>query len=465
MNIPAAFLMLLTGLVLGSLSACTRDGARDAVRERPEVSLAAIQQRGELRVATVKAPWSWYLGTHSQQGLEYLLARDFARQLGVKLRIVPLANRSALRAALLEGHADLAAAHLTHSAFWGDAVLAAKPYDEVALNWVYRRGQPRPALPGALPALQIVVADDTPEAALLERYATQSGMDLQWIAIATSAQLSPLEVVAVRRADLALIDSRRFDFLRSRYPELAIAGTLPIKRPVQWIVAPGGDALVSGIDEFFAAARRSNLLQQRIAESVEDVRRMRLVTALEFKSLTSERLPPLQPFFEQASVQTGFDWRLLAALAYQESQWNPRAISPDGAEGIMMLMPLTAASLNVDDPFDARGSILAGARYLAQVREQIPARIPEPDRTWFAIAAYNMGYGHIESARVLAQKRGANPDSWEDVRLVLPLLSVPEWFLQVETGYARGWEAQHTVDRVRQFAAVLVWSTTEPATF
>jgi membrane-bound lytic murein transglycosylase F len=121
----------------------------------------------------------------------------------------------------------------------------------------------------------------------------------------------------------------------------------------------------------------------------------------------------------------------------------------------MMLMPRTARSLGVTDPYDAEQSILSGARYLAQLRETIPDRIREPDRTWMAVAAYNMGYGHLEDARVLTARQGGNADRWIDVRERLTLLSDEFWYLQVKNGYARGWETRLLVDRVQQYRDLL----------
>ena len=120
-----------------------------------------------------------------------------------------------------------------------------------------------------------------------------------------------------------------------------------------------------------------------------------------------------------------------------------------------MLMPRTARSLGVTDPYDAEQNILAGARYLAQLRETIPARIREPDRTWMAVAAYNMGYGHLEDARVLTARQGGNADRWIDVRERFTLLSDEFWYLQVKNGYARGWETRLLVDRVQQYRELL----------
>ena len=121
------------------------------------------------------------------------------------------------------------------------------------------------------------------------------------------------------------------------------------------------------------------------------------------------RLPLYKHWFEEAAQQSSQDWRLLAAIGYQESKWNPSAASAAGRSGLMQLTLESATAVKVANPTDPRQSIFGGARYFRQVYEKIPTHVPEPDRTWFALAAYNIGYGHLEDARVLAQKAGRDP--------------------------------------------------------
>jgi membrane-bound lytic murein transglycosylase F len=446
--------LTLAGLLVLSLA---------ALPARAELP-ADIRERGVLRVVTLNQPTTWYLGTHGPQGLEYELASAFAASHKLRLEMWAAVDAAALRDTLRAGLADLAAAQLTASVEWDGVGLACTPYDEVVQHWVYRRGEPRPRTLADIAAVRVIVAEDSPEAEMLEQHAGSLGTALEWIAIPRGSGTEPLDAITDGIADVALVDGYRFVFARALHPDAAVAFSLPIRRPVAWVVRSNAPGLRAAVDAFFAAKRRSGQLKTRVQRWMQTTTALRTVTAREFGELIETRLPAVQPFFEQASVQTGVDWRFLAALAYQESQWNARAQSPNGAQGIMMLMPTTARSLGVRNPFDARENILAGARYFVQVREQIPARIPEPDRSWFAVAAYNIGYGHLESARVIAQMRGRNRDRWADVRDSLPLLSDPVWHARVKTGYARGWEAAYTVDRVQQFANVLAWrSTRAPA--
>jgi len=177
--------------------------------------------------------------------------------------------------------------------------------------------------------------------------------------------------------------------------------------------------------------------------------------AHDFHSHIETRLPHLRPSFEAAGRDTGLNWKMLAALGYQESRWRPAAVSPKGAQGVMMLMPQTATKMGVKNVFSPEENILAGSRYLAYMKERIPKRIRDPDRTLLAMAAYNIGIGHLEDARIITQMRKKNPDSWADVRANLHRLSDPAWHKRVKRGYANGRETAEFVERVSQFAAIL----------
>jgi membrane-bound lytic murein transglycosylase F len=177
--------------------------------------------------------------------------------------------------------------------------------------------------------------------------------------------------------------------------------------------------------------------------------------AADFRKHISSRLPAYRASFEAAGRETGIDWRLLAALGYQESKWRPHAVSPRGAQGLMMLMPQTATKMGVKNVFEADENIMGGARYLAYMKGRIPKRILDPDKTWLALAAYNIGIGHLEDARIITQMRKKNPDRWSEVRANLHRLSDPVWHSRVKRGYANGRETVQFVERVSQFAAIL----------
>ena len=167
------------------------------------------------------------------------------------------------------------------------------------------------------------------------------------------------------------------------------------------------------------------------------------------------RFPKYQEHFLEAAEQHDLPWKLLASQAYQESHWNHRAKSPTGVRGLMMLTRRTAASLGIKNRLDPVRSIHGGAKYLARLQERIPRAVFPADRTFFALAAYNVGFGHIQDARILARRENKNPNKWRDMKHILPLLSEKEYYQSLRYGYARGEEPVRYVERIRAYHSLL----------
>ncbi|MDH5776647.1 MAG: transglycosylase SLT domain-containing protein, partial [Gammaproteobacteria bacterium] len=171
------------------------------------------------------------------------------------------------------------------------------------------------------------------------------------------------------------------------------------------------------------------------------------------------RLPRYQLMFEKAGMESKLDWRLLASVAYQESHWNPHAVSPTGVRGIMMLTRRTAKQMKVSNRVDAKESIFGGANYLKIMHEKVTKEygVKGKDQVWFALAAYNVGFGHLTDARMLTKLRGGNPDLWTDVKENLPLLRKRKWYRKTRFGYARGEEPVKYVEAIRSYYDILNW--------
>jgi membrane-bound lytic murein transglycosylase F len=423
----------------------------------PEPSaLDKIRARNEIRVVTLNIPTCFYFGTQGVEGFEYKLARRFAAELGVRLVMYPVATVHAMQAELATGRADIAAAQLTPTPDWLKAGRASVPYGHVAQLVVYRRDGVRPRGTLQLESAKLAVRAGSPQEQMLQKLKSTVAPTLQWVVTAPN-NADPLADVDSGEADYALIDEREFTFAHHLYPNVLLGFTLPDERPVQWIVRRGARDLLTATNRFLHNVAMSGRLTRLELEETGDARPFQYEESREFQAHLTERLPRYQPLFQAASAATGIDWRLLAAIGYQESKWNPIAESGDGALGMMMLTSDTATAMGIADRTNAAANIAAGARYFASVREKIPDRIPEPDRTWFTVAAYNVGFGHLEDARILAQTRGKNPDSWADVRDQLPLLGQERWYSLVKRGYARGWEPVQFVDRVQRYLTLLQW--------
>lgn len=256
--------------------------------------------------------------------------------------------------------------------------------------------------------------------------------------------------------DAIVVNEQDFDLARNQYPALRIAYVLAAQEQVTWALPPGTGKLNAHLRQFFIEARRDGTLKQIYDRYYGHIKRLEAedVTGIHARRLSV--LPRFRKHFQTGQEQTALDWRLLAAIGYQESKWDPYAISPTGVRGLMMLTGETADRMGVTDRLDARQSILAGAHYLVLLKDTLPERIPEPDRTWLALAAYNQGQGHLEDARRIAQAKGLNPDSWADVKQTLPLLARGGYKGVTRYGYARGGEAVILVESIRNYYDILL---------
>jgi membrane-bound lytic murein transglycosylase F len=441
-------------VALGAASSCSK--------LTPAGALDAIRARGELRVATLNLPTCYYLGAQGTEGLEYELASAYAARLGVRLTMYPLANERALQMELAAGRADIAAASLTNTPEWSRAGDAAEAYARVPQLVVYARNGVRPRDTLQLESARLAVRAGSAQERILQRLKSTTAPQLQWQETAPSAA-DPVEDVDSGEAQYAIVDAREFSFARHLYPDVLVGFALPEERPVQWLVRRDAPGLLASVNAFFSDLRATGRLAQLLQYGSGDTRRFEYEESREFQEHVADRLPRYRAWFEKAASASGLDWRLLAAIGYQESKWDPHAQSDEGARGVMMLTADTAQALGLKDRSDAEQSIYAGARYLAQVREKIPERIPEPDRTWLTVAAYNVGFGHLEDARIITQELGKDPDSWTEVRLRLPLLAQERWYSRAKRGYARGWEPVQFVDRIQRYLRLLEWQPGESA--
>ena len=298
------------------------------------------------------------------------------------------------------------------------------------------------------------IAGSSQEEALREAY--EKSPWLQWQSRRELDVKGLLQEVAEGALDCAVANELQLADARNYYSNLAAAFDIGSPSRLAWAFSMDVDPeLPKEAQVFFARIRQDGTLKRLLDRYYGHNGRLQPLDAASFITRINRVLPGYRAIFEEAAGLTGIDWRLLAALAYQESQWDPLATSFTNVRGMMMLTEDTADRMEVKNRLDARESILAGARYLALLREQMPARIPEPDRTWMALAAYNQGYGHLEDARILTKRAGLSPDSWSDVKKWMPLLNQPGYYDTLKHGYARGGEAVILVESIRSYHDML----------
>jgi membrane-bound lytic murein transglycosylase F len=417
-----------------------------------------IKSLGELRVVTRVGPLEFYQGPDGAAGgPEFELARRFADELGVKLKITPMRTYGEIYAALTSGQAHLAAAGLKVPMQSVPGVEFGPAYQHVREHLIYRRGAQRPNSLADIGNSDLEIAAGSAHAKTLEN-ARNSYPDLVWVENASPNSQALLDGVADGSIDFTIADSTEFALAHEVHPDLRIAFDFQGTRPLAWATSDRDPTFGRELSEYFARLKLDGELATIVNRYYGRTEEAEFAGGPGFMQHLQSRLPLYKQWFVEAAEQSSQDWRLLAAMGYQESKWNPSAHSSAGARGLMQLTAETANETNVTDLSDARQSIFGGAQYFRQVYEKIPAHVPEPDRTWFALAAYNIGFGHVEDARILAQKSGRDPDSWQDVRTFLPLLEQERWYTQTENGYARGREPVRYVDNVRGYRDLLEWA-------
>lgn len=449
----SAFSVALSGLVLTAfvVNATTP----------PRTHLEKIKQAGELHVLTRNSATTYYEGSQGPAGLEYDLMQGFADYLGVKLDITVRDTPEEILSQVENGTFDFAAAGLTVTEERQSRIRFTKPYQYITQQAVYNREafDKRPRKFEDLIGKRIDVMANSSHAEQLQQLKTKYP-ELSWTESTDTDSSELLDMVAKKIADVTIVDSNEATLYRRYHPELRIAMNISKKQPLAWAFAKlADDSLFKEAQNYITHMKKSGELAHLIKRHYNHASKYQYTSTNTYLKKVRSRLPRYQAFFEKAAMANKLDWRLVAAVAYQESLWNPHAISFTGVRGIMMLTQRTARQLGIEDRTDPEQSIEGGVRYLRKMIDKVDAEfgLKEPERTWFALAAYNVGFGHLTDARMLTKLRGKNPDKWTDVKETLPLLRQRKWHRKTRFGYARGNEPVKYVESIRSYYDILNW--------
>jgi membrane-bound lytic murein transglycosylase F len=417
--------------------------------------LEAIQARGVLKVITRNNATCFYEGSFGFEGFEYDLVRAFANHIGVKLEPVVMDNTDAMVAELLRGNADLIAAGFIARDDLKMHLAFGPVYQEIQQLVVGRRGGPRPRAASDLIGQSIWVMSGAFQEKCLNML-KKDYPELSWLSISDYESEELMEMVWQGVIPLTIVDSNTIAINRRYYPELLVHFAIDQRQNLAWVINPKNQYLRNAVNQWFAMPATASLLKRLTQHYYGHLKNFNYVDIKTYRKRLRYRLPRYQKYFKEAAVEYGLDWKLVAAQAYQESHWNPRAKSFTGVRGLMMLTQKTARDLGVKNRLDPQQSIYAGTQYLASLHQRIEVDVPEPDRTFMALAAYNVGWGHLKDARTLATKLGKESNSWSDVRSTLPMLRLKKYYRKLPHGYARGAEPVHYVDRIRTYHKILV---------
>ncbi|MGM0774680.1 membrane-bound lytic murein transglycosylase MltF [Marinobacter sp.] len=438
------------------IAGCSQGDANSVNNEETAEALASPEETGVLEVATRNGSTTYYLDRHENpSGPEYSLIRQFAKSKGWEVNWTMHESTAAVLEALESGNTHIAAAGLTHLPSRTEHFVRGPAHTEIIEQLVCHRDmRPMPRTPDAMAGVGITVTAEASYVETLDRLAREhEGIEFSEDENRTTEIL--LSDVAEQSIDCTVADSNIVQVMRRHFPHLEVAMNLNTGNNLGWYLPTGSESLAGTARQWMNSPAGDEAIGYMESRYYAYIGEFDFVDLRALNRRISDRLPNFIERFDQAEATTGMPADLLAALSYQESHWDPSAVSPTGVRGIMMLTQNTAQSLGVTNRLDPAAAIDGGARYLADRHRRLPDTIPEPDRTFLALASYNIGRGHLLDARQLARELGKNPDSWDDMKEVLPLKADKRYYPSTRYGYARGYEPVHYVQRIRNYRDVI----------
>lgn len=448
MNIYSLLKSSVSGLLLfsllASLSACSNNDAQ----------LERIQSRGILRIALITSPPLYFPDESLLKGYDYEIISAYSESIGTELQITHANTLSEIATLLKQGKVHIGIAGNTPN-YPDDNILNSIAYDESAWYVIGNRDDTLPkSVEDIAPGTLITAKGSAP--ALIMANLKKKHPELYGLALPDSNTRQILEQVDLGTFKLSIINADVYQYYRYLYPEIKVAFNIETSASSQWhFLKNEHDVSLSNSINRFLDSYKKNKLDALHTTYFQHLNAFDYVDSVYYLKRIKTKLPKYSHHFKKAANDNEFDERFLAAISYQESHWNQLARSHTGVRGLMMLTLDTAKRVGVNNRLDPVQSITGGAKYLNILKASLPDRIPEPDRSWMTLAAYNVGLGHLEDARILTEQQGDDADRWIDVAKHLPKLSQLKWYKKTKYGYARGREPVKFVKRIRRYYDVL----------
>jgi membrane-bound lytic murein transglycosylase F len=441
-------LALLFTIVLSVyLTGCTDNNPSKTVREQ-----------GVLKVISRNGPTTYYQDRSGPAGFEYELASLFAEYLGVELEMTTVHSIDEIFQALTNNSVHIAAAGLTITEDRKTRFAFSPPYLQIKQYVLYRAGKRKPRSIEDITDSRIIVIANSSHAEILAELEPEYP-ELIWRNATDVETTDLLEMLLADEIDYAIVDSNEYIANRAFFPRINVAFEIGQPGELAWALPynENTENLQKELKDFFQVINENGALEQLEERIYSHSEQINKVSSMTFTEAVNQRLSEHRELMQKVAAEYAIDWHLLAAISYQESHWDPHAKSPTGVRGMMMLTLTTAKEMGIKNRLDAEQSLRGGARYFNKILKRIPSDIEEPDRTWFALAAYNVGFGHVEDARIITEQQGGNPDRWSDVAERLPLLQKRRWYKETKHGYARGNEPVTYVQNIRHYYNLLNW--------
>lgn len=416
--------------------------------KRYREDLPALQTKGLLRLITYQNSVSYFLDKGKLKGFEYELAARFAKINNMRLDVVIANSHEQMRTLLLQGKGDVIAAAIHVGSYVDDKgisyskaynysapIIVGRTYDTPLIDIRDLEGR-RITLPAESPYRE-VLQQIRKQGVDFKIVDTEPGLDMEETLFRVSQGMYDLTVIGGHQINAEFI--RQLD-LKSHF-------SLTEPLPLTWVVRQGDSQLLSALNEYITTQFRKSFYNLLAVKYIEKPLLHKADSGL---LANIDRLSPYDEIVHKYAEKYGFDWRLIVAQMYQESQFDPEAISDAGAEGLMQLIPATADLLGISDLNDPDVSIHGGIRYLDYLRGRFEQDLRLEDRTWFSLAAYNAGYNRVKRGRALAAKMGLDKDQWfNNVEKAMLELSKPYYKDGVRIRYCRCGQTAYYVREIK----------------
>lgn len=416
-----------------------------------------VKNKGELVIVSRNAPTTWYIDREGNPaGFEYELAVSYANYLGLTPKFVIKDTIPELFTMLEEGKADIAAAGLTVLAERSDKFLLGPKYHQVQQQVVCHRNGKNPKTIKDLMNVELKVIKGSSYVKKLTELSQSSGIAIDWQESDEHSTEDLLELVYSQKLDCTVADSNIIKINRRYFPTLQVTMDLTKKQDLALYLNKDAKELHQKLGKWHRKFKDSAEAKKLVDRYYSFFDAFDYVEVSVFKRRIYNRLPKYKKTFIEIAKKYNFPPELLMAQSYQESHWQPDAVSPTGVKGMMMLTQLTAGELGVKNRLDPKQSIAGGAKYLRKMTARFKDKVSEDDKLMLALAAYNIGRGHMHDAQTLAREKGLSPHHWHDMKKVLPLLSQEKYYKNLKYGYARGAEPVDYVQNIREYKHILL---------
>lgn len=410
-------------------------------------------------MATINGPGTYFEDRFGYSGFEYELAELFAESLGLLLEVIAEEETSTIYQTINAGKANFAAAGLQAQDKKSSRFIYSRGYQSISQKLIYKKGRERPESFIDIKDNEIIALSKLAHKNLLK-----SGKDIPtfiWLAKKDLDAVDMLKLVDEEISKFTLVNSTDWNTFKHVFPQLGTAFDINRGNQISWLFSRKTDSSLYDLAEvFLKQAKHDGTIELLLAKHFNHLNNLNYASAKIFLRHVEQRLPKYEQSFRIAAKHHGIDWRLLAAMSYQESQWNEKAISPTGVRGLMMLTKATAHELGVSDRLDPYQSIFGGAEYFKKLFNRLPKDMPDEHKNWQALAAYNAGWGHLLDARRFARHANENQNDWYTVKKYLPKLQQKRWYQKSIYGYAPGGrQSLHYVKNIRLYYAALVFTT------